>query len=135
MKKNAPKDLIEKALAVQKKAYAPYSNFCVGSALRTLNNNIFAGCNVENAAYPEGLCAEAGAISAMISFGEIKFSEIVIAGSANSLCTPCGGCRQKIREFTDDKASIFVIDQFGKTLIHLYRQELIPYSFGPGNLK
>ena len=91
--------LVDDASAVQENAYAPYSNFKVGAALRTASGAVFVGCNVENVAYPEGTCAEAGAIAAMIAAGETAFVEAyVIAGSPTPV-TPCGGCRQKLAEF------------------------------------
>ncbi|WP_082242533.1 cytidine deaminase [Thalassospira xiamenensis] len=132
---NAPRDLIDAALAARDRAYAPYSKFHVGAALRTERGQIIAGCNVENAAYPEGVCAEAGAISAMVLSGETKFDEIVVVGLGDVACTPCGGCRQKIREFTGSDATIYIINDAGKTLLTLTREELIPHSFGPENLK
>lgn len=133
-KRNAPADLVAAAQAARKNAYAPYSKFLVGAALRTENGAIIAGCNVENAAYPEGVCAEGGAISAMVLAGERKITEIVVVGSGDVACTPCGGCRQKIREFSGPDATIFVINEAGKTLLSLSREELIPHSFGPENL-
>nr|WP_303047843.1 cytidine deaminase [Thalassospira lucentensis] len=133
--KQAPRDLTEAAISARDKAYAPYSKFHVGAALRTENGQIIAGCNVENAAYPEGVCAEAGAISAMVLSGETKFDEIVVVGLGDVACTPCGGCRQKIREFTGSDATIFIINDQGETLLTLTREELIPHSFGPENLK
>ncbi|MCC9622741.1 cytidine deaminase [Thalassospira sp. MA62] len=133
--KPAPRDLIDAALAARDKAYAPYSNFFVGAALRTAQGKIVAGCNVENAAYPEGVCAEGGAISAMVLSGETRFNEIVVVGLGDAACTPCGGCRQKIREFTDPDATIFIINDRGETLLTLSREELIPHSFGPEHLK
>ena len=91
--------LFEAAKAIQAKAYAPYSRFKVGAAIAHADGRIFAGCNVENAAYPVGSCAEAGAISAMIAAGESRIAEIVVMGDGDNLVTPCGGCRQRIREF------------------------------------
>jgi cytidine deaminase len=87
------------AAKVRENAYAPYSNFKVGAAIRAASGATYAGCNVENVAYPEGTCAEAGAIAAMIAAGETQLSEVyVIAGSPMPV-TPCGGCRQKLAEF------------------------------------
>ncbi|WP_114088064.1 cytidine deaminase [Thalassospira profundimaris] len=134
VKSVAPSDLVAAAQAARKNAYAPYSNFLVGAALRTENGAIIAGCNVENAAYPEGVCAEGGAISAMVLAGERKITEIVVVGSGDVACTPCGGCRQKIREFSGPDAKIYIISEEGKTLLTLSREELIPHSFGPENL-
>ena len=88
------------AKKVRENAYAPYSNFRVGAAIRAQSGTIFAGCNVENVAYPEGTCAEAGAIAAMIAAGETQLIEVyVIAGSPMPV-SPCGGCRQKLAEFS-----------------------------------
>ncbi|WP_033069570.1 cytidine deaminase [Thalassospira australica] len=133
--KQAPRDLIDAALMARDKAYAPYSNFFVGAALRTAGGKVISGCNVENAAYPEGVCAEAGAISSMVLSGETKFDEIAVVGLGDVACTPCGGCRQKIREFTGPDATIYIINESGETLLTLSREELIPHSFGPENLK
>ena len=92
-------DLKAAATAVRDNAYVPYSNFKVGAALRGASGAIYAGCNVENVAYPEGTCAEAGAIAAMVAAGETEFTEAyVIAGSPMPV-SPCGGCRQKLAEF------------------------------------
>jgi cytidine deaminase len=91
--------LMAEATKVRENAYAPYSNFRVGAAIRAGSGAIFTGCNVENVAYPEGTCAEAGAIAAMIAAGETQLIEVyVIAGSPMPV-TPCGGCRQKLAEF------------------------------------
>ena len=111
----------------------PYSKFKVGAALLTSNNKIFAGCNVENAAYPQTQCAEASAIGNMISQGEKKIIEVVVIGSGNLLCSPCGGCRQRLREFADPKTPIHMCNTKGiqKTLD---LEELLPESFGPENL-
>jgi cytidine deaminase len=94
-------NLIDAALAVRQNAYARYSNYRVGAALLDDRGKLYAGCNVENAAYPEGICAEAGAIAAMIAGGGELIHTIVIAGGHDDIedCTPCGGCRQKIAEF------------------------------------
>jgi cytidine deaminase len=89
----------EKALAVRDMAYAPYSNFKVGAAIRGANGEVYVGCNVENAAYPEGTCAEAGAIAAMVASGETKLTEVYVVADAPLPVSPCGGCRQKLSEF------------------------------------
>ncbi len=126
-------DLIAAAIAVKSKAYAPYSEHPVGSAILDDTGNIYAGCNVENAAYPQGVCAEASAISAMISSGSRRIAAIAIAGPGPHLCTPCGGCRQKIREFAAPGTPILICDQDGlKAQFTL--GELLPESFGPDNL-
>jgi len=125
--------LIAAAIAARNSAYAPYSNFQVGAAVRGESGAIYAGCNVENAAYPEGLCAEASAISAMVMAGERRLTGIAVAGGGEGLCTPCGGCRQKIREFAADSAPVLICGPEG------LRQEftlgaLLPQAFGPDNL-
>ena len=94
-------ELFAAAKAAQANAYAPYSRFHVGAALRSASGAVFAGCNVENAAYPQGACAEAGAIAAMALAGDRRIAEILVIGDGEALCTPCGGCRQRIREFAD----------------------------------
>jgi cytidine deaminase len=114
-------------------AYAPYSNFPVGAALLTPEGEIYSGCNVENAAYPQGACAEAGAISAMARAGRRRIAEVVVVGGGAGLCTPCGGCRQRLREFASADTPIHVAGPEGvKASFTL--AELLPESFGPENL-
>ncbi|MBO6754878.1 MAG: cytidine deaminase [Roseibium sp.] len=101
--------LFEAAKAARARAYAPYSNFKVGAALLTKGGKLITGCNVENAAFPEGVCAEGGAISAMILAGETEIAEALVIGDA-ALCTPCGGCRQKLKEFAGPDVVVHVAD-------------------------
>ena len=124
------KALIDLAIAARERAYAPYSNHPVGAAISTVSGKVFSGCNVENAAYPEGVCAEAGAIAAMILAGENQIQEVVIAGPGEHLCTPCGGCRQKIREFSTSKTQVHIVTKSGKVSSFLFA-DLLPESFGP----
>lgn len=91
--------LKEAALAVRENAHVPYSNFKVGAALLTAKGNVYVGCNVENVAYPEGTCAEAGAIAAMVAAGETEIVEAYVVAGSPMPVTPCGGCRQKLAEF------------------------------------
>ncbi len=91
--------LVETARAVRLNAYAPYSNFKVGAAIRATSGNIYSGVNVENVAYPEGTCAEAGAIAAMIAAGDIEIAEVAVIADSPIPVSPCGGCRQKLAEF------------------------------------
>lgn len=91
--------LREAALAVRENAHAPYSGFKVGAALRGASGTVYRGCNVENVAYPEGTCAEAGAIAAMVAAGETSFTEAYVVAGSPLPVTPCGGCRQKLAEF------------------------------------
>ena len=95
-------DLFAAAKAAQARSYAPYSKFRVGAALITPDGAIYSGGNVENASYPEGWCAETSAIAAMAAAGARRIAEICVVGDGAALCTPCGGCRQRIREFADD---------------------------------
>ena len=92
-------DLRQAACAVRENAHAPYSGFHVGAALRTRAGTVFVGCNVENAAYPEGTCAEAGAIAAMVAAGEREIAEAYVVAGSETPVAPCGGCRQKLVEF------------------------------------
>jgi len=91
--------LRDAALRIREKAYAPYSNFQVGAAIRTVSGTVYEGCNVENVAYPEGTCAEAGAIAAMIAGGEHEIAEVYVVAKSPTPVPPCGGCRQKLAEF------------------------------------
>lgn len=125
--------LFEAARAVQPRAHAPYSRFKVGAALRDSEGHIFSGCNVENAAYPVGQCAEAGAISAMIAGGGTHIAAILVLGEGHELVTPCGACRQRIREFAMPDTPIAVADLAGIRRVFTL-EELLPASFGPSNL-
>lgn len=126
--------LIAAAVAARTKAYAPYSKFLVGAAIRDEQGRIFAGCNVENAAYPEGTCAEAGAIAALILAGGRRITEVVVVGDGEDLCTPCGGCRQKLREFSGPAVKIHVCTGDGTLRRTFTLHDLLPVSFGPENL-
>jgi len=106
-------DLFKAAMTVRENAYAPYSNFQVGAAIRTTSGNIYTGCNVENVAYPEGTCAEAGAIAAMIAAGETEIKEILVVAGGASKVSPCGGCRQKISEFAKGDTPVYMADLAG----------------------
>ncbi len=94
-------DLKDAASAVRVHAHAPYSNFKVGAAIRSASGRIFVGCNVENVAYPEGTCAEAGAIAAMVAAGETEIAEAYVIAGSSMPVSPCGGCRQKLAEFAE----------------------------------
>lgn len=91
--------MIALAAETRKRAHAPYSGFQVGACLRSPNGRLFAGCNVENVAYPQGQCAEANAIGALVAGGETEIAEVVIVAAGEALCAPCGGCRQRLAEF------------------------------------
>ena len=135
------KDMISKnfeklftaAKAVRENAHVPYSQFKVGAAFLTEDNSIIAGCNVENAAYPQSQCAEASAIGNLVANGFTKIKEVVVIGSGDLLCSPCGGCRQRLREFASLNTLIHMCNKNG----HLKTStlaELLPDSFGPENL-
>ena len=125
--------LIAAAINAMPLAYAPYSQFQVGAAIEDENGHIHTGVNVENAAYPVGSCAEAAAIAAMIGAGGRKITRIAVAGRGDLLCTPCGGCRQRIREFAAADMDIFICDEQGLRQ-RFTLAELLPHSFGPDNL-
>jgi cytidine deaminase len=128
------KALFDAADLAAQKAYAPYSNFSVGAAIRTTSGNIIAGCNVENAAYPAGTCAEAGAIAAMVAAGETKIADIAIVGVKSNPCYPCGACRQRIFEFSDAATRIHLRDgATGDAITHSI-DALLPNAFGPRDL-
>lgn len=124
--------LIDAAIKARSKAYAPYSRFSVGAAL-SCEGVIYSGCNVENAAYTLGSCAEAGAISAMIMAGTKKIDAVVVVGG-DMPCTPCGGCRQKLREFATPDIKIHMVNVQGELLLVRTLEELLPDSFGPDHL-
>ncbi|MCS7487571.1 cytidine deaminase [Marinomonas sp. BSi20414] len=126
--------MLELAKNAMSKAYVPYSCFSVGAAILTKTGKFYSGCNVENAAYPEGTCAEAGAIAAMVLDGETQIQDIYVIGKGDGLVTPCGGCRQKIREFSSVDTKIHICGAEGVRK-SLTMNELLPFSFGPENLE
>lgn len=126
-------DLFSAAKAAQQQAYAPYSRFKVGAALLADDGAIYPGCNVENAAYPVGACAEAGAISAMVAGGARAIRAILVLGDGPELVTPCGACRQRIREFAMPETPILIAGPEG-IRARFSLAELLPASFGPANL-
>jgi xanthosine phosphorylase len=126
-------DLFRAALAVRERAYAPYSKYRVGAALRGARGAVHVGANVENAAYPQGQCAETSAIGAMIAAGETRIVEVAVIGDGDILCTPCGGCRQRLREFAAPDTRIHLCDAGGVRRTTTLA-ELLPLSFGPDHL-
>jgi len=126
--------LLEAARAARGQAYAPYSKFAVGAALQDEQGRIHAGCNVENAAYPQGLCAEAVALGHLVLAGGQRITAVAVVGEGAELVTPCGGCRQKIREFAGDEVPVLVGDM-NQLRARFSLGELLPASFGPGHLK
>ncbi|MEE8664011.1 MAG: cytidine deaminase [Acetobacter sp.] len=134
MSTNVSQDMVQAAVEIRKRAYAPYSRFLVGAAIRCEDGRIFTGCNVENAAYPEGICAEGGAISAMVAAGGRKITEVIVCCDSAIPCTPCGGCRQKLREFATPNLTIRMVSKDGQELFAQTLEELLPHSFGPESL-
>jgi cytidine deaminase len=125
--------LIAAARAARAHAYAPYSKFAVGAALLDEQGRIHAGCNVENAAHPQGLCAEAVALGHLVLAGGRRIVAAAVVGVGPRLVTPCGGCRQKMREFGADDMPVVVGDM--TTLRGRFTLgELLPASFGPEHL-
>lgn len=127
-------DLLDAALAARRKAYAPYSGFHVGASVRGAGGVVYAGCNVENAAYPQGLCAEAAAIAAMVADGDRRITEVLVVAGGAELCSPCGGCRQKLSEFAGGGVPVHICGPDGLRRT-VSMAELLPLSFGPKNLE
>jgi len=126
-------ELFEAASAVKMQAHVPYSGFPVGAALLDETGRIHAGCNVENASYPEGICAEANAIGAMVAAGARSIVELLTVSDGDLITTCCGGCRQKIREFAGADAAIHAAGPEGVRRSYTLT-ELLPDSFGPDHL-
>jgi len=127
-------ELLSAARRARVRAYAPYSRFSVGAALLDNLGRIHLGCNVENAAYPQGQCAEATAIGALVMAGGLRIHAAVVVGVADEPVTPCGGCRQRLREFAADDCPIWVAD-LDHLRGHYTLGQLLPYSFGPNHLR
>lgn len=125
--------LIEAAKAVRLNAHAPYSNFQVGAALRTPSGAVYVGCNVENVAYPEGTCAEAGAIAAMVAAGETQIAEVAVVADSPDPVPPCGGCRQKLAEFAKGEVPVTMATTDGKTRT-VKVADLLPGAFVAGHM-
>ena len=107
--------LLAAATDVRLRAYAPYSRFKVGAAIRSTSGAVHVGCNVENVAYPEGTCAEAGAIAAMIAAGDTRIAEVFVIADSPDPVPPCGGCRQKLAEFADQDVTVTLCTTDGKS--------------------
>jgi len=125
--------LVEAARAVRGQAHAPYSRFAVGAAVRDEQGRIHAGANVENAAYPQGLCAEASAIAVMVAAGGRRITAAAVVSGGADPATPCGGCRQKLREFAAP-GTLIVIADLHRERARFTLGQLLPHSFGPGHL-
>ena len=125
--------LVAAARAARDRAYAPYSQFAVGAALLDEQGRIHAGCNVENAAYPQSQCAEASAIAHLVLAGGARILAAAVVGVADDPVTPCGGCRQRLREFAADDAPVWAAD-LQTVRARFTLGALLPASFGPGHL-
>ena len=126
--------MLQAALAARKNAHAPYSGFSVGACLKSKSGKLYAGCNVENAAYPQGQCAEASAIGVMVAAGEKEIVEILVVAESPEPVSPCGGCRQRLREFAADQTPVHLCGPEGlRRTITL--GELLPLSFGPKHFR
>lgn len=125
--------LYDAACAVRENAYVPYSRFKVGAALRAASGAVYVGCNVENVAYPEGTCAEAGAIAAMVAAGETVIAEMLVVADSPSPVPPCGGCRQKIAEFAGADVQVTLAALNGARQV-LRVEDLLPGAFGAGHM-
>jgi cytidine deaminase len=126
-------DMIALARSVMARAYAPYSNFRVGAVLRGANGKLYAGCNVENAAYPQGTCAEVAAIAVMVADGERRIVEALVMGEGEALIAPCGGCRQHLSEFAAADVPVHLCDPTGVRRT-VTMGELLPLAFGADSL-
>ena len=127
-------DLFEAARKARDNAYAPYSKFKVGAALEAEDGSVFVGCNVENVAYPEGTCAEAGAIAAMVAAGRRKIARLLIIADSPNPVPPCGGCRQKIAEFAGPDIEVTMVSLDG-TQIKMHVADLLPGAFAQKHLE
>lgn len=129
-----PMTLMNEARAVRDKAYAPYSRFKVGAAIRTASGTVYKGCNVENVAYPEGTCAEAGAIAAMVAGGDLDITEVAVIADSPAPVPPCGGCRQKLAEFAKGDVPVTLATTDGK-VVQTTVAELLPGAFAADHME
>lgn len=122
------KKLLKEAQSAQKNAYAPYSEFRVGAAVKTSSGRVYSGCNVENSSYGLTICAERGAIARMVADGETEIEEIVIVGDTDKPLPPCGACRQVISEFSKAETKITMYNK-NEEKIEMTLEEILPLSF------
>lgn len=135
----ADTELIKQALEARKKSYSPYSDFQVGAALLTKNGKVYTGCNIENAAFTPTNCAERTAIFKAVSEGNVEFKKIAIVGGKRDkeleYCSPCGVCRQVMREFVSENTFKVILAKNEKEYVEYTLNEIFPMGFGPDNLK
>ncbi|MDO4436383.1 MAG: cytidine deaminase [Coriobacteriaceae bacterium] len=132
-------ELVRAAIAARENAYAPYSHFAVGAALLCADGTVYGGCNIENAAYSPGNCAERTAIFRAMFDGHRDFAAIAVVGGPegepiSELCAPCGVCRQVMREFCDPATFRILMGISEDSFIEATLAELLPHGFGPQNL-
>jgi cytidine deaminase len=125
-------ELIRRAIAARRHAYAPYSQYAVGAALLAESGKIYDGVNVENAVYPAGTCAERTAVFSAVAHGERSFRAMAVVSRDGG--TPCGSCRQVLSEFGLD-VLVLIADQDGHVVLETTVADLLPHAFGPGNLQ
>lgn len=125
--------LLNDALSVRERAWVPYSRFKVGAAIRAQSGAVYVGCNVENVAYPQGTCAEAGAIAAMVAGGDTRIAEVVVVADSEHPTTPCGGCRQKLREFAGPEVKVTMVTLEGRSMT-MTMDQLLPGAFTPDHM-
>ena len=127
-------DLFAKAKSAMRRAHAPYSHFPVGAALRTTDGRIYSGCNVEIVSFPEGWCAETTAIGHLVMDGGGRIAEIAVVAEKLSMCSPCGGCRQRIAEFASPETRVHLCDVEGGVQETVTMAELLPRAFDTESL-
>jgi cytidine deaminase len=128
------KKMLQMAGEVRERAYAPYSHFKVGAVIKSKSGNFYVGCDVENAAYPSGTCAEEAAIAAMVAGGDYEIEKILILAGGDEVTSPCGACRQRIREFAEDDAMVYMYNVNGESKSSTL-SDLLPLSFSSKNLQ
>jgi len=126
-------DLLDAARRARDNAYAPYSGFKVGAAIRCPDGSVFSGCNVENVALPQGTCAEAGAIAAMVAAGQTRIAEVLVLADGAEVISPCGGCRQKLAEFASPDTPVILAGPAGERA-RTTLGALLPGAFTPDHL-
>lgn len=125
--------LFEQACSARTQAYAPYSQYYVGACIESENGELFSGCNIENAAYSVGICAESNALAQFISAGQKRIKQVMVVVQGPGIASPCGACRQRLFEFSDAETIVHMRDLCGNTM-SLKLHELLPHGFGPTNL-
>ncbi|WP_077037373.1 cytidine deaminase [Pelomonas sp. KK5] len=128
------RDLLAASLAARARSHSPYSGYAVGAAILDEQGKIHAGANIENAAYPQGWCAEATALGAMVMAGGKRALAVLVSGPGPEVITPCGGCRQKLREFAGPGLAVLAADP-GGIRAEWTLDQLLPHSFGPEHLE